>query len=260
MSVIERLFSLHGRVALITGAAGGIGSVLAKGMADAGATVALADVRAAGAQSIAAGIREAGHAAEAFVVDAARQESIRSLVDAVAERFSRIDILVNCAGINKREPLLEVTQETFERILAVNLRGVFQLSQAVAGIMIRQGGGKIIHIGSLTGEMALAGVSAYGVSKAGVSQLAMSMAVEWARHNIQVNCIVPGFMRTELTTALWADEAKAAWMRGRIAAQRPGEPDELLGAAILLASPGSSYVTGQTWCVDGGVTAGGHPW
>src|SRR5512147_1166207 len=125
MRVIERLFSLHGRVALITGAAGGIGSVLAKGMADAGATVALADVRAAEAQSVAAGIREAGQAAEAFVVDAARPESIRSLVAAVAERFAHIDILVNCAGINKREPLLEVTQETFERILAVNLRGVF---------------------------------------------------------------------------------------------------------------------------------------
>jgi NAD(P)-dependent dehydrogenase (short-subunit alcohol dehydrogenase family) len=88
----------------------------------------------------------------------------------------------------------------------------------------------------------------------------MSMAIEWARHNIQVNCIVPGFMRTELTTALWADEAKAAWMRGRIAAERPGEPDELLGTAILLASPASSYITGQTWCVDGGVTAGGRHW
>jgi gluconate 5-dehydrogenase len=258
--ILEKLFSLHGRVALITGAAGGIGRVLSQGMAEAGAAVALADLRAAETQSAAAEIRGAGGQAEAFEVDVARQESIRSLVAAVIERFGRIDILVNCAGINQREPLLDVTEATFERILAVNLRGVFQLSQAVARHMIRQKGGKIIHIGSLTGEMALAGVSAYGVSKAGVSQLAMSMAVEWARHNIQVNCIVPGFMRTALTTVLWADAAKSAWMRGRIAAERPGEPEELLGTAILLASPASSYITGQTWCVDGGVTAGGHPW
>jgi NAD(P)-dependent dehydrogenase (short-subunit alcohol dehydrogenase family) len=258
--ILETLFSLQGRVALITGAAGGIGRVLSKGMADAGAAVALADLRTVEMDSVAAEIREMDRPAEAFAVDVARQDSIRRLVAAVLERFKRVDILVNCAGINKREPILEVTEETFGRILAVNLRGVFQLSQAVAEPMIRQGGGKIIHIGSLTGEMALAGVSAYGVSKAGVSQLAMSMAVEWARHNIQVNCVVPGFMRTDLTTALWADEAKAGWMRGRIAARRPGEPDELLGTAILLASPASSYITGQTWCVDGGVTAGGHPW
>ena len=258
--IIESLFSLQGRVALITGAAGGIGRVLSEGMADAGAAVALADVRADETKALAASIRREGRQAEAFQVDVVRRESIRSLVDGVLGRFERIDILVNCAGINQREPLLDVTEDTFDRILAVNLRGVFQLSQAVAEPMIRQGGGKIIHIGSLTGEMALAGVSAYGVSKAGVSQLAMSMAIEWARHNIQVNCIVPGFMRTELTTALWADEAKAAWMRGRIAAERPGEPDELLGTAILLASPASSYITGQTWCVDGGVTAGGRHW
>jgi gluconate 5-dehydrogenase len=258
--LLESLFSLSGRVALITGAAGGLGQVLSEGMAAAGAAVALADIRADETKANAAAIGRKGQRAEAFQVDVARQPSVRNLVDAVMGHFGRIDILVNCAGINKREPLLDVTEETFERILAVNLRGVYQLSQAVAKPMIRQGGGKIIHIGSLTGEMALAGVSAYGVSKAGVSQLAMSMAVEWARYNIQVNCIVPGFMRTELTTALWADEAKAAWMRGRIAAERPGEPAELLGAAILLASPASSYITGQTWCVDGGVTAGGRHW
>lgn len=258
--ILESLFSLQGRVALVTGAAGGIGRILSEGMAGAGAAVALADVRQNENEALATALCCEGRQAEAFAVDVAQRASIRSLVDAVMGRFGRIDILVNCAGINRREPILDVTEETFDRILAVNLRGVYQLSQAVAEPMIQQGGGKIIHIGSLTGEMALAGVSAYGVSKAGVSQLAMSMAVEWARYNIQVNCIVPGFMRTELTTPLWADETKAAWMRGRIAAERPGEPSELLGAAILLASPASSYITGQTWCVDGGVTAGGRPW
>jgi 2-deoxy-D-gluconate 3-dehydrogenase len=254
------LFSLQGRVALITGAAGGIGRVLCEGMAGAGAAVALADIRAAAMEPVAASVHAAGREAECFEADVSCKDSIRKLVAGVIDRFGRIDILVNCAGINQREPILEVAEETFERIIAVNLRGVYQLSQAVASHMIRQGGGKIIHIGSLTNEMGLFGVSVYGASKAGVSQLAMSMAIEWARHNIQVNCIVPGFMRTELTTALWADEAKAAWMRGRIAAKRAGEPEELLGTAILLASPASSYITGQTWCVDGGVTAGGCHW
>jgi gluconate 5-dehydrogenase len=258
--VVEKLFSLQGRVALITGAAGGIGRVLCEGMAGAGAAVALADIRAAAMEPVAASIHAMGREAECFEVDVSSKDSIRKRVEGVMARFGRIDILVNCAGINQREPILEVAEETFERILAVNLRGVYQLSQAVVGHMIRQGGGKIIHIGSLTNEMGLSGVSVYGASKAGVSQLAMSMAIEWAHHNIQVNCIVPGFMRTELTTALWADEAKAAWMRGRIAAERPGEPEELLGTAILLASPASSYITGQTWCVDGGVTAGGRHW
>jgi NAD(P)-dependent dehydrogenase (short-subunit alcohol dehydrogenase family) len=258
--VLENLFSLEGRVALVTGAAGGIGRALCEGMAGAGAAVALADIRADAMAPVAASIRAMGREAGCFEVDIARRDSIRRLVAQIAARFHRIDILVNCAGINKREAILDVAEETFERILNVNLRGVFQLSQEVAARMIRQGGGKIIHIGSLTSEMGLAGVSVYGVSKAGVSQLAMSMAIEWARHNIQVNCIVPGFMRTELTTALWEDEAKAAWMRGRIAAERPGEPQELLGAVILLASAASSYITGQTWCVDGGVTAGGLHW
>jgi NAD(P)-dependent dehydrogenase (short-subunit alcohol dehydrogenase family) len=258
--IVEKLFSLQGRVALITGAAGGIGRVLCEGMAGAGAAVALADIRAAAMEPVAVSIHAMGREAECFEVDLSSKNSIRKHVEDVMARFGRIDILVNCAGINQREPILEVAEETFERILAVNLRGVYQLSQAVASHMIRQGGGKIIHIGSLTNAMGLAGVSVYGATKAGVSQLAMSMAIEWARHNIQVNCIVPGFMRTELTTALWADETKAAWMRGRIAAERPGEPEELLGTAILLASPASSYITGQTWCVDGGVTAGGRHW
>jgi gluconate 5-dehydrogenase len=258
--VVEKLFSLQGRVALITGAAGGIGRALCEGMAGAGAAVALADMRAVAMEPVAASIHAMGREAECFEVDVSSKNSIRKRVEDVMARFGRIDILVNCAGINRREPILDVAEETFERILAVNLRGVYQMSQAVANHMIRQGGGKIIHIGSLTNEMGLSGVSVYGASKAGVSQLAMSMAIEWACYNIQVNCIVPGFMRTELTTALWADDAKAAWMRGRIAAGRPGEPEELLGTAILLASPASSYITGQTWCVDGGVTAGGRHW
>jgi len=257
---MDKLFRVDGKIALITGAAGGLGQALCFGLAAAGAKVALADIRREAVEDAAARLRKEKAIAMSFGVDLASLESIRSLVEAVISEFGRIDILVNCAGINRREPILEVTEATFEHIVAVNLRGLYQLSQTVAPYMIGQGGGKIINIGSLTKDMALAGVSVYGATKAGVSAITQSMAVEWAKHNIQVNCIEPGFMRTELTTALWSDPGKAAWMRDRIAMDRPGEPEELVGALILLSSHASSYVTGQTWCVDGGVTAGGKHW
>jgi len=258
--VLHRLFSLDGKVVLITGAAGGIGRILTQGMADAGATVALCDIDLVRMQPIAEGILAKGKSAEAFAVDLASRSSITSLVEAVHRRWGHIDILVNCAAINKREPILEVTEEIFEKIINVNLRGLYQLTQTVATGMIQQGGGKIINFSSITPELALYGVSVYGATKAAVSQLTMSMAVEWAKHNIQVNAIAPGFIKTELTVPLWQDEQKAAWMRGRIALGRPADPDELLGMAILLASAASSYITGVTYCVDGGITAGGGHW
>jgi len=258
--IVNKLFRLDGKVALITGAAGGIGQALCLGLAGAGAKVALADIRQQAVEMAAEKMQRQNSIAAAFSVDLASHESVKRLVQEVIAHFGRIDILVNCAGINRREPILDVTETTFEQIVAVNLRGVYQLSQAVAPHMIRQGGGKIINIGSLTRDMGLAGVSVYGATKAGVSALTLSMAVEWAKYNIQANCIEPGFMKTELTAALWSDPEKEPWMRGRVAMERPGEPEELIGALLLFAGNASSYVTGQTWCIDGGVTAGGKHW
>jgi NAD(P)-dependent dehydrogenase (short-subunit alcohol dehydrogenase family) len=258
--VLQRLFGLHGKAALITGAAGGIGRALAAGMAQAGAAVVLADLDTRRAAEAAAELRRRDLRATSVGVNVADVRSITRMVRKVLTLHEGIDILVNCAGINRRQPLLEVEAATFDRIVAVNLRGLYQVSQQIAAHMIPRGGGKIIHIGSINSRLGLAGVSVYGATKGAVSQLTMVMAVEWARHNIQVNCLAPGFMRTALTAPLWRDRSKARWMRGRIAMERPGDPEELVGIALLLASPASSYITGQTYCVDGGLTAGGRPW
>jgi gluconate 5-dehydrogenase len=258
--MLQRLFGLQGKTALITGAAGGIGRVLATGLAEAGAAVALADRDGPGAMTLAKDLARRGMSAMAVAVDVADTRSITRMVRKVLSHCGAIDILVNCAAINRRQPVLEVDPGTFDRIIAVNLRGLYQVSQQVAAHMIPRGGGKIIQIGSINSRLGLAGVSVYGATKGAVSQVTMVMAVEWARHNIQVNCIAPGFMRTALTVPLWGDRSKARWMRGRIAMERPGEPEELLGATLLLASPASSYITGQTYFVDGGLTAGGRPW
>jgi NAD(P)-dependent dehydrogenase (short-subunit alcohol dehydrogenase family) len=259
--VLQRLFSLQGKVALVTGAAGGIGRTLAKGLAEAGAAVALADLDEDAVKAVAAGPSASGRVAVAVRVDLADARSITRMVAAVLAKLGKIDILLNCAAINRRQPVVEVEPQTFDRIVAVNFRGLYQVSQQVARHMIQRGeGGKVIHVGSVNSAVGLAGVSVYGGTKGAISQVTMVMAVEWARHGIQVNCIAPGFIRTPLIAPLLQDRAKARWIRSRIAMERPGEPGELLGTALLLASPASSYITGQTFYVDGGMTAGGRPW
>ena len=258
--ILDRLFSLKGKTALVTGAAGGIGRALATGLAEAGAAVILADVNATEVGKVAADLTRRQLSGMAVSLDLAKARSITAMLKKVLATCRGIDILVNCAAINRRQPVLEVDPKTFDRILAVNFRGLYQLTQHVAAQMIPRGGGKVIHIGSINSRIGLAGVSVYGATKAAISQVTMVMAVEWARHNIQVNCIAPGFIRTPLVEPLFRDRRRAAWMRGRIAMERAGTPDELLGMTLLLASPASSYITGQTFFVDGGLLAGGRHW
>lgn len=257
--ILDEMFSLKGKVALVTGAAGGIGQTFATGLARAGATMALCDIQQPALEPVISVVEDAGGSAQGFFVDLASQRSILTLRDGLASAFGRVDILVNCAAINKREPILEVEESTYDRIMAVNLRGLYQLSQAIVPLMPASGG-KIVNIGSINSEIGLAHVSVYGATKGAVKQLTKVMAVEWASRNIQVNCIIPGFMRTPLSAPTWADEKKRRWMTERIAMERPGEPEELLGMAIYLSSKASSYVTGQAIIIDGGVTAGGTGW
>lgn len=257
--ILDQMFSLEGKIALLTGAAGGIGQTFATGLARAGATMALCDIHKPALDPVISAIESDGGVARGFFVDLASQKSIRALCDEVASAFGRVDILVNCAAINKRQAILDVEESTYDRIMAVNLRGLYQLSQAVVPLM-PQSGGKIVNIGSINSEIGLAHVSVYGATKGAVKQLTKVMAVEWASRNIQVNCIIPGFMRTPLSAPTWADEKKRRWMSERIAMERPGEPEELLGMAIYLSSKASSYVTGQSMIIDGGVTAGGTGW
>lgn len=253
---LHHLFSLHGRVALVTGASGGIGSALARGLALAGATVALHGRSAERLARLADEIRDAGSTAAPFVTDLDDLEQIAPLLEAVAAHVGPADILVNCAGINRRMPISAVTPDVYDSIMATNLRSLYFLTRAVALGMAERGGGKIIHIGSLTSSIGLADVSVYGMTKSALAQLTRTMAIEWAERNIQVNCLCPGFIATELAASLWDDPGRKRWMLDRLPIKRPGRPEDLVGLTIYLASGASDYTTGQAFWVDGGFLAG----
>jgi len=252
------LLRLDGRVALVTGSGGGIGRTLAIAFMQAGAQIALHDRSEDQLGTARALLDEVGGGYRTFVADLASVEECRRLIGEVQEAFGRLDILVNCAGIPYRGSILEATPEGFDRIVAVDQRAPFFLSQAAHPIMKAHGGGKILHIGSLNIFYGLAGVSVYGAAKGAVGQMAKTMAAEWAPDNIQVNCLAPGIMITPINEeAIWGNPRKRAWIMDRTPAGRPGVPEDLVGAAILLVSPASDFITGQTILVDGGFMAGG---
>jgi 2-deoxy-D-gluconate 3-dehydrogenase len=225
-------------------------------LAEAGATVAVHGRKAAEIDATCRLVEEVGGRALPIAAELADVQSARAVVATTYDELKRLDVLVNCAGMNRRKPIVEVTEDDFDTIMAVNLKSVYFLSQA-AHPHLRERGGKVIHIGSISAYYGLDTVSVYGASKGGVNQLTKVMAVEWAPDNIQVNCLVPGFIYTPLAQPLWADESKAHWFRSRLPMRRPGLPEELVGMTIFLASPASDYVTGQSFIVDGGFTAGG---
>lgn len=257
LSVLERLFSLEGKVALITGASGGIGSALAVGFAEAGAAVAVHGRDPARVEHTCAEVERAGGRALPLIADLQDVPACRDLITRAYQGLGRLDILVNNAATNRRKPIDDVTEDDYEFITAVNTRAIYFLSQAAHPIMRAQGGGKIIHITSINVFFALDTVSVYGLSKGAVAQLTKVMAVEWARDNVQVNAITPGFIYTPLAKPVWDDTRKAAWMTNRIPMRRPAQPEELVGLALLLASRASDYITGQNITIDGGFTAGG---
>ncbi len=254
----EQLFSLAGKTALITGASGGIGTALAMGLAQAGATVGVHGRTLEKVAEACQQVEEAGGQAIPLVADVGTVAANRQLLTDAMAKLGRLDILVNCAGMNRRKPMLEVTEDDYETIMAVNLRSIFFLCQAAHPHLKAQGGGKIINIGSMNATYGLGTLAVYGASKAGLAQITRVMAVEWAKDNIQVNLLVPGFMRTPLTEKpLWGDPQRAQWLYDRIPMRRAGTPADLVGACLLLAAPASSYMTGQAISVDGGFLAGG---
>jgi len=256
-SILRRLFSLEGKRALLTGAGGGIGHALGAALAGAGARVALHARTREKLADLEGQIGREGGRAVVLTAELGDLEAARRLVGEAHAALGGLDILVNCAATNRRKPIAEVTEDDWDWILAVDLKSLYFLSQAAHALMRPQKSGKIIHIGSLNSQFALGSVSVYGAAKGAVAQLTKVMAVEWARDNIQVNCLIPGFVATPLSKPLWADPYKAGWMRSRIPARRPAQPEEMTGAMLLLASPASSYITGTTIVVDGGVLAGG---
>jgi NAD(P)-dependent dehydrogenase (short-subunit alcohol dehydrogenase family) len=256
----DTLFSLKGKVAIVTGAGGGLGGWLSAGLAAAGAKVLLTDHPNSSTAETAHLIRESGGAVQEYACDLLQVDAAERIAQAAVAKYGRIDILVNNAGTNRREPIFEVTRETWDRISTVDLRLPYELSRAVAKIMADTGdGGSIIHIGSLNNAIGLEGVSVYGAHKAALCQTAKSMAVEWARYRIRVNALCPGFMLTPLSKPLWDDAQKGAWILERSLFRRPGYPEELIGALLLVASSAGSFITGQTMYVEGGWLAG-TPW
>ncbi len=254
-ALLER-FSLDGRVALITGASGGIGSALARGLAEAGAHVAISGRDVGKLHTLADEITRSNGTASCFPSDMGEPDAPARLAGDVLTHYKRVDILVNCVGMNRRMPIGEVTAAVYDTIMTTNLRSVFFLTQAIAPHIAANGGGKIINIGSLTSSLALQHVSIYGMSKSALAQLTKTMAVEWALANIQVNCLCPGFIATELTAPLWNDPTRNRWMLDRIPMKRAGQPADLVGMLLVLASSASDYITGQSIYVDGGFTVG----
>lgn len=256
---LEKLFSLEGKVVLLTGAAGGIGREFAKGLSGVGASIAMCDIAADQLESVCNELDKHGKHS-CYKLNVLDKLSIEECVDNVLKDYGRIDVLINCAGINKREGFLDVEEDTYDRIMGINLKGVFLLTQMVVKKSMIKTGGKIINIGSYNTTSMLGGVSVYGASKSGIWALTRSMAIEWAKFNIQANCVAPGHILTPLTKVTWENEHRANYLRERIAMERPGNPEEILGVVILLASPASSYLTGELYNVDGGALAGGKPW
>lgn len=252
------LFSLAGKRALVTGASGGIGGAIARAYAAAGAEVAVHGRRPDGVEHVCREIETAGGKSVGLLGDVSDVACCRRLISDTCEKLGRLDILVNCAGMNRRKPIREMTEDDFDTIVAANLKSVYFLSQAAHGIMKDAGGGKIVNIGSLTSSIGLGGVSIYGATKAALWQLTRTMAVEWAQDNIQVNCLAPGFIVTPLTEqGIFGDPHRKQWILDRVPARRPGTPEDLVGVALLMAAPASDYMTGQLISVDGGFLAGG---
>jgi len=249
------LFGLDGRIALITGSSAGLGRAIARGLAEAGAAVVLNGRDAGRLDEAVAAFRAKGLAAHGCRFDVTQESEVNDAVARIESEFGPIDILVNNAGIQRRAPLLEMSEAVFEEVLKTNLTSVFLVGKAVAARMIPRGRGKVINIASLTSEVARRTIGPYTAAKGGVRQLTKTMCVEWAPFNIQANAIGPGYFRTELNEALINDPEFNKWVCGRTPAGRWGDPDELIGAAIFLASPASDFVNGQVIYVDGGLLA-----
>ena len=245
---------LAGRVALVTGAGRGLGAATAAALAAAGAAVACGGRTVAATEATAERIREGGGRARAFPLDVTRADQIAAIVADVEGALGAIDVLVNNAGITLDKKTVEVTDDDWERVLATNLTSMFRLARAVAPGMQARGRGKIINVGSMYGVIGVPRYAAYCASKAGVDGLTRSLAVEWARYGIQVNCVAPGYMNTDIPRAALADPRTRELFLSKIPARRIGEPEDIGPLVVYLASPASDYMTGQTLYLDGGQT------
>lgn len=249
-------FRLDGKVSIVTGASRGLGQAMVEALSGAGSDVVLMGRNQQTLEPVAEKIRkEVGRKALCVQMDVGKLDQIKAAVAKVMAEFGRIDVLVNNAGINVRLPAAEYTEEAWDSVIGVNQKGTFFMTQGCGKVMIKQRSGKVINILSLTSAWGLPTVVAYTAAKGAFLQLTKLLAVEWAEYNVQVNGIAPGFFRTEMTRIVREDQ-RNNWVMNRCPMRRWGEPEELAGAVVFLASPASDYVTGHALFVDGGITAG----
>jgi gluconate 5-dehydrogenase len=249
-------FDLTGKVAIVTGASRGLGQFFARALARAGADLVLTSRRPETLAAFQAEIQSLGRKALALPLDVRDLASIQEMVRQAAAHFGQIDILVNNAGCNVRKPALDVSWDDWNLVLDTNLRGTFFVAQAVARLMIPRRQGRIINIGSVTAVAGYAGLGPYGASRGGVKQLTMSLADDWGPHGITVNCLAPGWFKTAQNAVMYENKEWVEYLCDRIPLKRPGQPRDLDGAVVFLASDASQYITGQTLLVDGGISTG----
>ena len=252
----ETIFELSGKVALVTGASRGLGQYFARALARAGADIAMTSRKKESLSVFSEEIAAMGRTTFDADLDVRDYSSIQNAVTAIEAHFGHIDILVNNAGCNVRKRALDVSWDDWNTVLETNLRGSFFVAQAVARGMIQRNYGRIINIGSVTCVAGYAGLGPYGASRGGVKQLTMSLADDWGPHGVTVNCLAPGWFRTQQNEVMYQNADWVEYLIDRIPVKRPGKPDDLDGAVVFLASESSRYVTGQTLLVDGGISTG----
>ena len=252
----ETAFDLHGKVALVTGASRGLGLYMARALARAGADLIVTSRSLERLRDSQNELEALDREVLSLELDVLEESSIQRMAEKAFSHYGRIDILVNNAGCNIRKAALELSWNEWNTVINTNLRGPFFIAQAIASSMVKQKYGRIINIGSVTSLFGYAGITPYCASRGGIKQMTMSLADEWGKDGVTVNCLAPGWFKTEQNKVLYENAAWVEYIRDRIPLKRPGLPEDLDGAVVFLASDASAYISGQCLLVDGGISTG----